>query len=274
MSIEFAKDERPDSKRIARANQFLIGEHDKRISALDHPQGLDEPVDELRAPAARDKMKDRFRVGCRLIDRTALHEIAAQRQPIGEIAIMRDREAARTQLGEKRLDIAQDRLAGRRIAHMADGGFTRQALDRRGLGEMIADETEPAFGIISVAVEGDDACRLLAAMLQGMQPKRRDGGGGGMAENSKNPAFFAQAVGVEVKIEAARTGIRPSKGPGPNIKTLSGVLRYTHRQPLQSFMHDPRKQAENVTIAITRPEYNAVSSVNMVPHGEPFHARP
>ena len=79
MSIEFAKNERPDSKRITRADQLFVGEHDKRIGALDHPQGLDEPVDELRAPAARDEMKDRFRVRGRLIDRAALHKIAAQR---------------------------------------------------------------------------------------------------------------------------------------------------------------------------------------------------
>ena len=154
-------------------------------------------------------MKDRFRVGGRLIDCAALHEIAAQRQPIGEIAIVRDREAARTQLGEQRLDIAQNGLARRRIAHMADGGFSGQALDRRRLGEMIADKTEPAFGIISVAVEGDDACRLLAAMLQGMQSKSRDGGGGGMAENSENPAFLPQAVRIEVKIKGAGIGIVP-----------------------------------------------------------------
>ena len=51
-------------------------------------------------------MKDDFRVGGRLIDRAALHKIAAQRQAIGEIAIVGDREAARAQLREKGLDIA------------------------------------------------------------------------------------------------------------------------------------------------------------------------
>ena len=90
---------------------------------------------------------------------------------------------------------------------MADGGFSRQPFDRRCLGKMIADKAKPAFGIISLAVESDDARRLLAAMLQGMQAKRRDRGGGGMAENSKNPAFLPQAVGIEVEIKTARSGI-------------------------------------------------------------------
>src|ERR1019366_9149690 len=86
-----------------------------------------------------------------------------------------------------------------------------------------------------MAVERDDARRLLAAMLQGMQSKSRDGGGGGMAENSENSAFLPQTVGVEVKIEAAGTGILAIQRPSAKIKALSGVLRFTHRQPLQSF---------------------------------------
>ena len=64
-----------------------------------------------------------------------------------------------------------------------------------------------------MAVERDDARSLLAAMLQGMQPKRCDGGGGGMAENAKNPAFFPQAVGLEVKIEGAGFNILPIRRP-------------------------------------------------------------
>jgi hypothetical protein len=57
-----------------------------------------------------------------------------------------------------------------------------------------------------LAVERDDARRLLAAMLQGMQSKSGDGGGVGMAENSENPAFLAQTVGVEIK--AGGSGIK------------------------------------------------------------------
>jgi hypothetical protein len=51
-----------------------------------------------------------------------------------------------------------------------------------------------------MAIECDDARGLLAAMLQGMQSKRGDGGGGGMAENSENPTFLTQTIGVEIKV--------------------------------------------------------------------------
>ena len=76
-----------------------------------------------------------------MIDRAALHKIVAQGQSVGEIAIVRDRETARVKLGEKRLDIAQNGIARRRITHMPDGRLAGQAFDRRCLGEMIADKT-------------------------------------------------------------------------------------------------------------------------------------
>src|SRR5579875_1176851 len=200
MAVELAKHKRPDSKRIACTDQLLVGEHDERICSLEHAQGLDEPVDELGAPAARNEMKDRFRVGRRLIDRAALHEIAAQPQAVGKIAIVGDGKAPRAQLGEQGLDIAQNGLARCRIAHMSNRRFSRQALNRRGLGEMVADKAEPPFRIISVAVKGDDARGFLPAMLQRMQAERRDGGGGGMTKNAENSAFLPQTVTIEVKI--------------------------------------------------------------------------
>ena len=82
---------------------------------------------------------------------------------------MRDREAAGGELGEQRLNIAQNCLAGRRIAHMAERHAALQALDGRFVGKVIADEAQPALGMEALAVEGDDAGRFLAAMLQRME---------------------------------------------------------------------------------------------------------
>ena len=76
-----------------------------------------------------------------MIDRAALHKFAAQRQSVGQIAIVRDRETARVEFGEQRLDIAQNGIARCRITHMPDGRLARQAFDRRCLGEMVADKT-------------------------------------------------------------------------------------------------------------------------------------
>ena len=65
---------------------------------------------------------------------------------------------------------------------------------------MVADEAEAALGIEAVAVEGDDAGRLLAAVLEGVQPERGDGGGVGMAEDAEDAAFLAQAVRIGIVI--------------------------------------------------------------------------
>ena len=213
MAVEFAEHQRPDAERIARADQLLVGQRDQRIGAFDLAQRLDEALDDARPAAARHEMQDDFGVGGRLVDRAVAHEFAPQRQAVGEIAVMGDGEAAGVEFGEERLHVAQDRLAGRRIAHMADRGVAGQALDRRRLGEMIADEAEAALGIEAPAVEGDDAGRFLAAMLQRMQAERRDGGGVGMAENAEDAAFLAQPVGVEVEIAAQITGSASMTAP-------------------------------------------------------------
>ena len=74
---------------------------------------------------------------------------------------------------------------------MADGHDAGQALDHFAAGEGVADEAEAAFGMEAAAVEGDDAGGFLAAMLEGVQSERGDGGGLGVAEDAEHAAFLA-----------------------------------------------------------------------------------
>ena len=104
------------------------------------------------------------------------------------------------ELGEQRLDVAQDRRAGRRVAHVADRRRTGQALDRRRAGEVIADQAEAPLGVEARAVEGDDAGRLLAAVLKRVQAERSDRRRGRMAEDAEDAAFLAQPVAVEIEV--------------------------------------------------------------------------
>ncbi len=143
-------------------------------------------------------MEDHLGVGCRLEDRAFANQFAPQRLRIGEIAIVRDGEAARVQLREERLHIAQHGLAGRGVAHMADGRGAGQALDRALLGKMVADESQSALAVKAAAVKGDDARRLLAAMLERMQAQRGDRRGVGEIEDAKDAAIFAKPVAVEI----------------------------------------------------------------------------
>ena len=199
------------------ADQLLVGQRDERIGALDLGQGLDETVDDLGPARARGEQQHDFRIAGRLADRAAANELAAQRQPVGQIAVMGDREAAGLEFGEQRLDVAQYRLAGRRVAHVADRRAPRQAVDGRGAGEVIADQPLAALRVEPDAVESDDAGGLLAAMLQGMQPERDDRGGVGMIENAEDAAFLAQPVPVRVEAGFARRVRR--RVPAPSAIT-------------------------------------------------------
>ena len=82
---------------------------------------------------------------------------------------------------------------------MADGGVAGQPVDDFAPRKGIADQAEAAFRMKTPAVEGDDAGGFLAAVLQGVQPERGDGGRVGMAENPEHPAFFAQPVTIKIE---------------------------------------------------------------------------
>ncbi len=63
---------------------------------------------------------------------------------------------------------------------------------------MIPHQPEPALGMEPLAVERDDARRLLAAMLQRVQPERGERRRLRVADDSEHAAFLAKAVGVEI----------------------------------------------------------------------------
>ena len=81
---------------------------------------------------------------------------------------------------------------------MAHGHHARDFCQRLRVGEMIAHEAKLAFGMELPAVEGDDARRLLAAMLQGVQAEGGEGRSIRMAQNAKYPALFVQGIAIEI----------------------------------------------------------------------------
>ena len=230
-AVELAEHQRADAERIAGADQLLVGQRHQGVGALDFGQRLDEAVDDLRSPRARGQEQDDLGVGRRLADRAAADELAPERQAVGQVAVMGDRKAARLELGEQRLDVAQHRLAGGRVADMADGGLAGKAVDDGGAGEVIADETLAPLGMKALAVEGDDAGRLLAAVLQGVQAERDDRRRVGVAEDPEDAAFLVQAVlveidaGIGVRVRPRRTHCFGAAGTGrPLISASSFCL--------------------------------------------------
>ena len=200
-------------------------------------------------------MQDHLGVGGRLHHGAVAHQLAAQRQPVGEIAVVADREAAGIEFGEQRLHVAQDGRAGRGVADMADGDVAGQALDHLAAGEGVADEAEPAFGVEAAAVEGDDAGGFLAAMLQGVQSERGDGGGLGVAEDAEHAAFLAQRVAFEIvlQFDPAGRSFRSSWSAGSEGFCISSIrLSFGLELACRGFLDQLFKAvAGRFTVAIT-----------------------
>src|SRR5258705_2796265 len=152
-------------------------------------------------------MQDPLGVGGRLHDGAGAHKLAAKRQPVGEVAVVADREGARVEFGEQRLDVAQPRPAGGRVAYMTDRYAARQAIDDLAAREGVADETEPALGMEPAAVIADDAGRLLAAVLERMQAECRDCCSVRVPVDAEYAAFLAKPVAVEVQVEILKVEI-------------------------------------------------------------------
>jgi len=116
---------------------------------------------------------------------------------VGEIAVMRDREATARQFGEERLDIAQRGLAGGGIADMADAGGAGQRADHLVAVEIACDMAHRPMAVEQMPVPAGDARRLLAAMLKRVQSQRDDRGRRLGIVYAKDAALFAQLVVIE-----------------------------------------------------------------------------
>ena len=105
---------------------------------------------------------------------------------------------------------------------------------------MIADQALAALGVEPRAVEGDDAGRLLAAMLKGVQPERDDRRGVRMAEDAEHAAFLVQPVFVEIDAGSAvfrERGRRCARGvEGRVLNRAIIVLEPARTAPAGTFL--------------------------------------
>ena len=94
--------------------------HDEGVGALDLQQRLDEALDDAPALRAGDEVQDDLGVGGRLADGARGDQLAPQRQRVGQVAVVGDGKAAGIEIGEQRLHVAQDGVAGGRVAVVAE----------------------------------------------------------------------------------------------------------------------------------------------------------
>ena len=136
-------------------------------------------------------MQDDFCIGGRLADGARGNEFLAQRQRVGQVAVVRDCKTAGVDIAKERLDVADQRVAGRGIAVVPYGHAPLEAGNNGGFREIVADEAHAALGMELAPVIGDDARGFLAAMLEGVETERCDSRGIRVVENAEDPAFLA-----------------------------------------------------------------------------------
>ena len=136
-------------------------------------------------------MQDDFCVGGRLADGARGNEFLAQRQRVGQVAVVCDSKAAGIDIAKERLDVADQRVAGRGIAVVAYGHAPLEAGNNGSFGEVVANEAHAALGMELAPVIGDDAGGFLAAMLEGVETERCDSSGIRVVEDAEDTAFLA-----------------------------------------------------------------------------------
>jgi hypothetical protein len=83
---------------------------------------------------------------------------------------------------------------------VADSGAAGETFDYLAAGEGVTDKSEPAFRVKAMAIEGHDAGRFLAAMLECVKAKRSDRCGFWMAEDAEHATFLTEHVAVKIEI--------------------------------------------------------------------------
>src|SRR5262249_59723222 len=95
---------------------------------------------------------------------------------VDEVAVVRQGERPAAGREDDRLRVRERRGPRRRVPDVADGGAPREPRQPR-LVEDVRDVAHLALHTDVRTVEGGDAGRLLAAVLQGVEAEVRDAGG-------------------------------------------------------------------------------------------------
>ena len=171
----------------------MLAEEEQRVGAAHGGQCRDDALDQRLASGAGNQVHDHLGVDGGLEDRAARLELLAQIEGVDQVAVVRDGEAAVGELDHERLRVLQQRAAAGRVAIVADGGRAGEAAEDLVV-EDVGDQSEAAVRQQQVAVGGDDARALLAAVLQGVQAEVGEIGGLGVPVHPHEGALLAEAI--------------------------------------------------------------------------------
>ena len=106
-AIEPSQAQRTESARIANRVNFIAREQQQRIRAFHLIQRIGDRAGQISRLAARDQMHDHFGVAGGLKNRSAMLQLPAQLERVGQIAVVRQREFAFVAINHHRLRVHQ-----------------------------------------------------------------------------------------------------------------------------------------------------------------------
>src|SRR5262249_52598715 len=137
-----------------------------------------------------------LRIGGGLEDGTGALELRTDEGRVDQVPVVGYGHLAACALDAQKLCVDELALPRRGISDITDGHDSAKALQMR-FGENLGHLTHAALRIEPDAVRGDDAGRLLAPVLQGMEAQVGQVGGLGVAEDSENAALIVKPIVVE-----------------------------------------------------------------------------
>ena len=192
-AVEAAQDQRAEAARVADGVHLIARQQQQRIGAFHLVERVGQRAGKIPRRAARDQMHDHFRVAGGLENRAAMFELAAQLERVRQVAVVRQRELALVAVDHDGLRVDQRRIAGGRIARVADGRGAGQVRDHFRRENLL----HVAHGLVHVqvrAVGRGDASRFLPAMLQRVEAEIGQLRGLGMAENAEDAAVIVEVI--------------------------------------------------------------------------------
>ncbi len=138
-------------------------------------------------------MHDHFGIAVGLENRAAVLELAAPLGGVGEVAVVAERDLALVAIDHDGLGVEERLVAGGGVTGVADGQAARQLCKHTRLKNFF-DLAHRAVHVQLFAVARNDARRLLAAMLQRVQPEIGKVRRFRMAEDAKHTAFVVEVI--------------------------------------------------------------------------------
>ena len=170
---EPAERERPDPVRVAEGDDRALGHHHGRVGALQPRHHLgDRVLDSARVRG--EQGGDDLRVGGAAEVDPALLQLAPELDRVGQVAVVGERQLAAV-VAPDRLRVLPGAAAGGRVADVADRHVALQRPQLL-LVEDLGDEAGVAQGGDVAALAGRDPGRLLAAVLQRVEPEVGEAG--------------------------------------------------------------------------------------------------